>query len=71
MSEITRMLARELEALREEDRRREERLTLHLTHLTRQLEEQRRRDEDLTRQLRQFAARLSELERLSPSWRRR
>lgn len=71
MSEITRMLARELERLREEDRRRSERLTSHLTHLSRQLEEQRKRDEDLMLQLRRFAARLSELERLSPSWRRR
>ena len=71
MSEITRMLARELERLREEDRRREEELTSDLTYLSRQLEEQRKRDEDMMRRLRRFAAGLSELERLSPSWRRR
>ena len=71
MSEITRMLAQELERLREEDRRREERLTSLVTHLTQQLEEQRKRDEDLMRQLQQFADRLNRLERLSPSWRRR
>ena len=51
MSEITAMLARELERLREEDRLREERLTSLVTHLTQQLEEQSRRDWDLMRQL--------------------
>ena len=66
MSEITRMLAWELERLREEDRLREERLTSLVTHLTQQLEEQRKRDEDLTGQLQQSADRLSELERLPP-----
>ena len=71
MSEITGMLVRELERLREEDRQREERLTSLVTHLTQQLEEQRKRDEDLMKQLQQFADRLSELERLSPSWRGR
>lgn len=54
------MPARELERMREEDRRRAESPTSHLTHLPRQLEEQRQR----------FAGRLSEPERLSSSWRR-
>ena len=40
MSETTRMLTRELERLREEDRRREERLTALVTGLTRQLQAQ-------------------------------
>ena len=66
MSEITGMLAWELERLREEDRLREERLTSLVTHLTQELEAQRKRDEDLTGQLQQFADRLNELERLSP-----
>ena len=58
------LLARELEKMREEARRREERLASHLTHLSRQLEEQRKRDEELMRRMRQFADRLSELESL-------
>ena len=54
MSEIARMLARELEALREEDRRREERLTslatqlrTRLEHLTEQLLKQQERNDAL------------------------
>ena len=54
MSETMRLLARELERLREEDRRREERLTLLATglsaqvrSLSRQLEKQRERNDIL------------------------
>lgn len=64
MSEITRMLARELERPGQEDRLREERLT---SLVTQQLKEQRRRDEDLMGQLQRFAERLNGLERLWPS----
>lgn len=76
MSEITRMLTQELEARREEDRRREELLTelltrqaMHLSDLSAQLGEQRQRDEDamrklqgLTASLAEFQARLEEFE---------
>lgn len=60
MSEITRLLTRELEELREEDRRRTAALTQLLDGFSRQLEEQRKRDEDARRQLQGLTASLAE-----------
>lgn len=60
MSEITRLLTRELEELREEDRRRTAALTQLLDGFSRQLEEQRKRDEDAMRKLQGLTASLAE-----------
>ena len=53
MSEISRTLSRELERLRQEDRRREERLTALVTQLTERQRILNKRLDGLTAQLRQ------------------
>ena len=69
MSEIIRLLTRELEALRAEDRRREAALTQLLDGFSQQFAQQQERDEDVTEKLQvlvealiEFNTRLKEFE---------